>query len=56
MAHSVKQPTLGIDSGHDLMVRAFKPCVGLALTVHSLLGILSLSLPLPCLSSLSLSK
>ena len=29
MAQSVKCPTLGFSSGHDLMVREFKPRIGL---------------------------
>ena len=42
MAQLVEHPTLGFGSGHDLMVREFEP----ALTLQSLLGILSLSLSL----------
>ena len=29
VAQSVKRPTLGFGSGHDLMVREFKPLIGL---------------------------
>ena len=46
MSESVKLPTLGFSSGHDLAVREIEPRIGLLLTVWSLLGILS---PLPLL-------
>ena len=51
MAQSVKYLTLDLGSGNDLTVCGFEPCVGLSLTVLSLLEIhsLPLSLPLPCL-------
>ena len=29
VAQSIKCPTVGFGSGHDLMVNEFKPCVGL---------------------------
>ena len=29
VAQSVKHPTLGVGSGHDLMVHEFEPCIGL---------------------------
>ena len=29
VAQSVKRPTLGFGSGHDLTVREFEPCIGL---------------------------
>ena len=29
VAQSVKRPTLGFGSGHDLTVHEFKPCIGL---------------------------
>ena len=29
VAQSVKHPTLGFGSGHDLMVHEFGPCIGL---------------------------
>ena len=59
MAQSVKRPTLGFSSSHDLMVLEFEPHIGLRVTAGSLLGILSLplSLPLPTHAcALSLSK
>ena len=40
MAHSLGRPTLDPGSGHDLAV---SPVLGCALSVQSLLGILSLS-------------
>ena len=49
-AQSVKRPTLGFGSGHDLTVHEFKPHVRLLSVLGSLLGILSL-----CPSPLSLS-
>ena len=49
----VQHPTLGFDSGHDLVVCDIKPHVGSALTAWSLLGILSSSLSAPPLFSLS---
>ena len=59
MAQSVERLTLDFGSGHDLMVwiMSSSPMPGSALTVRSLLEILSLplSLPLPCSLSLSLS-
>ena len=45
-AQSVEHPTLDFGSGHDLAVGEFKPHVRLCLTAQSLLGILSLLLPL----------
>ena len=58
VAQSVKRLTLGFGSGHDLMVRGFKPHTGSVLTTQSLLGILflPLSLPFPCLLSVSQNK
>ena len=46
VAQSVEYPTLDFGSGHGFMVCEFEPHIGLctALTVWSLLGILSLSL------------
>ena len=45
MAQVVKHPTVGFSSDHDLMVHEFESASGSALTVRSLLGILSLSAP-----------
>ena len=45
MAQSVKRPTLGFGSGHDLMVREFKPLMGLCvLSTEAALDPLSPSL------------
>ena len=61
MAQLVKRPTLGFSSGHDLTVHEFEPILGSALTVWSLLRILSLPLSATsllrhtCSLSLSLS-
>ena len=44
MSQSVKQLTLNFGSGPDLKVHEIKPCVGSAMAVRSLLGILSPSL------------
>ena len=60
VAQSVKRLTLGFDSGHDLAVRGFEPCVGLHAdsvepvwdSLSSPLSSLSL---LVCVRSLSLS-
>ena len=53
---SVKYLTLDFSSGHDVMVREFKCHVGdSALTVRSLLGILSLSLYLSPAHTVSVS-
>ena len=41
VAQSVEHPTIGFNSGHDLMGHGIKPCVGLH-AEHSLLEILSL--------------
>ena len=50
MAQSFKCLTLGFSSSHDLMAHEFEPhvwlCTDSALTVQSVLGILSLSLSL----------
>ena len=48
VARSVERPTLGFGSGHDLTVWfvGSSPALGSALTLWSLLGILSLPLPL----------
>ena len=49
-AQSVKQPTLGFGSGHDLTVCEFEPCVKLCSDSMDSLGFslpLSLSLSLP---------
>ena len=58
MAQSVKCPTLGFGSGHDLTVRGIKPRVRLLLSAHSLLGILFpfFSAPLLLMHALSLSQ
>ena len=55
-AQSVKRPTLGFGSGHDLMgFVGSGPASGSALAAWSLLGILSPSLSAPPLLPLSLS-
>ena len=57
-AQSVKRPALGFSSGHDLMAREFKPCLGLcAVSTEPAWDplSLSLSLPLPHLRTHSLS-
>ena len=46
VAQSVKCPSLGFSSGHDLTVLSSSPMSGSVLTGRSLLGILSLSLSL----------
>ena len=46
MAQSVKHPILDLGSGHDLAFHGIEPASTSALTVQSLLRILSLSLPL----------
>ena len=59
VAQSVKHLTLGFCSGHDLMVHEFKPRIGLcADSAEPAWDSLSpsLSLPLPCTLSLSLSQ
>ena len=56
VALTVKRLTLGSSSGQDLTIREFEPEQGSALTLQSLLGILSLPLSLPPLCSLLLSK
>ena len=61
VAQSVRQPTLGFDSGHDLTVHEIEPHVGLHTGSveppwDSLSPSLSLSLPLLHLLSLSLSQ
>ena len=61
MVQSVKHLTLDLGSGHDLTIREVEPRLGLCantvLTAGNLLGVLSLplSLPLPCLHTVSLS-
>ena len=45
-AQSVQLPTLDFGSGHDPRVMGSSPALGSALTVQSLLGMLSLSLSL----------
>ena len=56
VAWSVKPPTPDFGSGHDLMVREFKPCVGLwADGVELAWDPLSPSLSAPPLLDLSLS-
>ena len=57
VAQSVKYPTLGFGSGHDLTVREFQPRVGhYADSAEPAWDFsLPLSLPLPSLVSLSLS-
>ena len=52
---SVKHPTLGFGSGHDLMVCEFEPHVGLCADGASLLGIVSLPLSLCPSPTLALS-
>ena len=58
VVQSVKWLTLDFGSGHDLTVHEVEPGIGLwALTVQSLLGILSLSPSAPThLHGLALSK
>ena len=59
VAQLVKHPTLGFSSSHNLTVHEFEPCMGLcAMTVQSLLGLLSssLSTPFPLMHILSLSQ
>ena len=58
VAQSVEAPTLGFGSGHQLTIRGPSPASGSVLTARSLLGILSLPLPLtlPRSRFLSLSK
>ena len=59
MAQLLKRPTLGFNSGHDLMVCGLEPHVGLcADSVEPAWDSLSfpLSMSLPRLSMLSLSK
>ena len=55
VAQLVKCLTFNLSSGHELMVIRVSPTLGSVLTAQSLLEILSLplSLPLPCLLSLS---
>ena len=55
MAQSVKCRTLGLGSGRDLMVFEFEPRMGSVLTVWRLLGILALSVSLPCSRAHALS-
>ena len=48
VAQTVKHLTFDFDSGHDLKVREFEPCIGLcANSVEPAWERLSLSLPLP---------
>ena len=56
VAQSMKRQTLDFGSGHDLMVCGFESRSGSALTVGSLLGVLSPSLPLPVSHVLSLKN
>ena len=56
MAQLVEHPTLDFGSGHDLVVRGLSPTSSSALTVQSVLGILSLPASLSLSLSLSLSK
>ena len=57
VAQSVKRPTLGFGSGHDLAVREFKPCIRLhAGDVEPAWDSLSPSLSGPPPLALSLSK
>ena len=56
MAQLVKRLTRGFGSGHDLTVREMSLASGSALTVRSLLGILSLLLSLSLPHSLSLCQ
>ena len=44
VAQMVEHPTLDFGSGHDLLVREFKPVAGSAVTAWSLLAILTLPL------------
>ena len=55
VAKSIKHPTLGFGSGHDLTVHEFEPFIRLC-GVSTAWNSLSPSLPLPCSLSLSLSK
>ena len=59
MAQQVKHPTLGFDSGHDLMVHGIEPCVRLCAdsTEPAWDSLPSLSAPPPpmCTHVLSLS-
>ena len=57
MAPSVKRPTLGFGSGHDLLVHEFEPCVRLhaTLSTEPAWDSLSPSLSAPLLLVLSLS-
>ena len=52
MAQSVKHLTLDFGLGHDLVARGIEPCVG----DHTASAWVSLSLPLPCSLSLSVSQ
>ena len=54
VAQSVKYPTLGLGSGHDLTVRGIEPHVGLHAGSGARLGF-SLSGPTPIMLSLCLS-
>ena len=53
MAQSVKRLTLDFGSGHDLTVCELEPASGSEPTARGLLGIVSLSLPLPLLAHMS---
>ena len=61
VAQSVEHPSLGFDSGHKLIVRGFKPNIGICAgsvepAWDSFSLSLSLSAPTVCALSLSLSK
>ena len=56
MAQSVKCPTLGFCSHHDLKVMSWSPASGSALTAQILVEILCLPLSAPPLHSLALSQ
>ena len=55
MAQSVKRPTLGFGSGHDLTVHEFKSHVGLCIDSAEPVWD-SVSLPRPCSRVFSLSN
>ena len=53
VAQLMKHLTLDFGSGHDLMVRGIKPCMGSLWTAQSFLGVLFPSLSVPPYLSLS---
>ena len=57
MVQSIKQPTLGFGSGHDLVVGEFKPHIGLcADSVESAWDSLSLCPSHACVLTLKINK